>query len=130
MDAGSMAISLRASVWTHTHVTGIDTAKHEIRIGEATTVGYSKLVIAWGADTIRAPLKGDGLDHVYSVNDLLDHRCRTDRLRPTICATVAAVEAVDPLGWCLPTLRLSPQAAWCRARSRRSAKSTGRWLVK
>lgn len=72
-DAGSMAIQLRASVWTHTHVTGIDTARHELRVGETTTIGYSKLVLAWGADTIRPPLEGDGLDHVYAVNDLLDY---------------------------------------------------------
>ena len=68
-----MAIQLRASVWTHTHVTGIDTARHELRVGETTTIGYSKLVLAWGADTIRPPLEGDGLDHVYAVNDLLDY---------------------------------------------------------
>ena len=128
MDAGSMAISLRASVWTHTHVTAIDTAKHEIRIGEATTVGYSRLVIAWGADTIRPPLKGDGLDHVYSVNDLLDYADFRAAIRNNdvkkvliigagligceftndLCNGGFAVEAVDPLGWCLPTLLPEP----------------------
>lgn len=128
-DAGSMAISLRASVWTHTHVTGIDTAKHEIRIGEATTVGYSKLVIAWGADTIRPPLGGNGLDHVYSVNDLLDYADFRAAIRNNdvkkvliigagligceftndLCNGGLTVEAVDPLGWCLPTLL--PEAA-------------------
>jgi rubredoxin---NAD+ reductase len=127
-DAGSMAISLRASVWTHTHVTAIDTAKHELRIGEATTVAYSKLVIAWGAETIRPPLKGDGLDHVYSVNDLLDYADFRAAIANNgvkkvliigagligcefandLCNGGFTVEAVDPLGWCLPTLLPEP----------------------
>ena len=41
-DAGSMAIQLRASVWTHTHVTGIDTARHELRVG---AVSYTHLTL-------------------------------------------------------------------------------------
>jgi rubredoxin---NAD+ reductase len=128
-DAGSMAISLRASVWTHTHVTGIDTAKHELRVGEATTIGYSKLVIAWGADTIRPPMSGNALDHVYSVNDLLDYADFRAAIKNNDVKRVLIIgagligsefandlsnggfelEVVDPLGWCLPTLL--PEAA-------------------
>jgi rubredoxin-NAD+ reductase len=128
-DAGSMAIQLKASVWTHTHVTAIDTAKKELRIGEATTVGYSKLVIAWGADTIRPPLAGDGLDHVYSVNDLLDYADFRAAIANNGVKKVLIIgggligsefsndlanggfeiDTVDPLGWCLPTLL--PEAA-------------------
>jgi len=123
-DAGSMAIQLKASVWTHTHVTAIDTARKEIRIGEATTVGYSKLVIAWGADVIRPPLGGDGLDHVYSVNDLLDYADFRAAVKNNDVKRVLIIGAgligsefandlsnggfdldvVDPLGWSLPTL--------------------------
>ena len=128
-DAGSMAMQLNASVWTHTRVTAIDTAKQEICIGEATTISYDKLVLAWGADVIRPPLGEDALDHVYSVNDLLDYadfRKAVDRSKAKKIALIGAgligceytndllnggfdVEAVDPLSWCLPTLL--PEAA-------------------
>ncbi|MBP8926896.1 MAG: FAD-dependent oxidoreductase [Pseudomonadales bacterium] len=128
VDAGSMAIQLRASVWTHTQVSGIDTAKHELRIGEATTIGYSKLVLAWGANTIRPPLEGDGLDHVYSVNDLLDYGDFRAALENNDVKRILIIgggligcefandlsnggfeiDVVDPLGWCLPTLLPEP----------------------
>ena len=127
-DAGSMAIQLRASVWTHTHVTGIDTARHELRVGETTTIGYSKLVLAWGADTIRPPLEGDGLDHVYAVNDLLDYADFRAAVQNNDVKKVLIIgggligcefandlsnggfdlDVVDPLGWCLPTLLPEP----------------------
>ncbi len=128
VDAGSMAIQLRASVWTHTHVTGIDAAKHELQIGDSTTIGYSKLVLAWGAETIRPPLEGDGLDHVYSVNDLLDYGDFRAALENNDVKKVLIIgggligsefandlsnggfeiDVVDPLGWCLPTLLPEP----------------------
>ncbi len=123
-DAGKMARQLKASVWTFAHVTHIDTANQQISVGESTTVNYSKLVLAWGADVIRPPLEGDGLDMVYSVNDLLDY----DDFRTAIKKNDAKklliigsgligseftndlvnggfeIEAVDPLGYSLPTL--------------------------
>ncbi|MFM7785108.1 MAG: FAD-dependent oxidoreductase, partial [Gammaproteobacteria bacterium] len=123
-DAGTMATQLKASVWTHTRVTAIDTARKEIRIGDSTTVAYAKLVLAWGAEVIRPPLEGDGLSLVYSVNDLMDYA----DFRTTIANTGAKkvlivgagligsefandlsnggfdIDVVDPLGWSLPTL--------------------------
>jgi rubredoxin-NAD+ reductase len=128
-DAGGMAIQLKASVWTHTQVTAIDTARKEIRIGDATTVGYSKLVIAWGADTIRPPLGGDGLELVYSVNDLLDYAdfraaIANNGVKKVLIIGAGLIgsefandlsnggfdlDVVDPLGWSLPTLL--PEAA-------------------
>ena len=45
-----------------------------IKVGDAqTAIHYSKLVLAVGADVIRPPIEGDGLELVYSVNDLLDY---------------------------------------------------------
>jgi rubredoxin-NAD+ reductase len=123
-----MAIQLKASVWTHTHVTAIDTAKKELQIGEGTTVGYSKLVIAWGADTIRPPLGGDGLELVYSINDLLDYAdfraaIANNGVKKVLIIGAGLIgsefandlsnggfglDVVDPLGWSLPTLLPEP----------------------
>lgn len=124
-DAGSMAKELGASVWTMTKVTAIDTANQIIKVGDAeTAIHYGKLVLALGADVIRPPLTGDGLDLVYSVNDLLDY----DDFRKAMAKNNAKrvliigggligceftndllnggfeIETVDPLGYCLPTL--------------------------
>jgi rubredoxin-NAD+ reductase len=125
LDAGSMARSLKASVWTMTKVNEIDTANQLIKVGDAqTAIHYGKLVLAVGADVIRPPIEGDALDRVYSINDLLDF----DDFRiamaknevKKVCLIGAGligceytndllnggfeVEAVDPLGYCLPTL--------------------------
>ena len=79
-DAGSMARTLKASVWTMTKVNEIDTANQIIKVGDAQTgIHYGKLVLAVGADVIRPPIEGDGLELVYSVNDLLDYADFRDR---------------------------------------------------
>ena len=73
-DAGAMGTQLKASVWTMTKVNEIDTANQMIKTGDAdTAVHYSKLVLAVGAQVIRPPIQGDGLELVYSVNDLMDY---------------------------------------------------------
>ncbi len=130
LDAGSMAQMLKASVWTLTRVNEIDTANQMIKVGDAQTgVHYGKLVLALGADVIRPPIKGDGLDLVYSVNDLLDYDDFRTAMKKNdvkkVCVIGAGligceftndllnggfeVEAVDPLAYCLPTLL--PEAA-------------------
>lgn len=128
-DAGTMAMKLKASVWTHTQVTGIDTERKQLHIGEATVVDYSKLVIAWGAATIRPPLGGNALDLVYSVNDLLDYAdfraaVANNGVKKILIIGAGLIgsefandlsnggfelDVVDPLGWSLPTLL--PEAA-------------------
>jgi rubredoxin-NAD+ reductase len=130
LDAGGMGKMLKASVWTMTHVSEIDTANQLIKVGDAeTAIHYGKLVLALGADVIRPPIEGDALEYVYSVNDLLDY----DDFRKAVakndvkkvCIIGAGligceftndlinggfeVETVDPLGYCLPTLL--PEAA-------------------
>jgi rubredoxin-NAD+ reductase len=130
LDAGNMARSLKASVWTMTKVNEIDTANQLIKVGDAeTAIHYSKLVLAVGAQVIQPPIAGDGLDLVYSVNDLADyHDFRTAVAKngvKKVCIIGGGligceytndllnggfeVEAVDPLGYCLPTLL--PEAA-------------------
>ncbi len=129
LDAGSMARMLKASVWTMTRVNEIDTARQLIKVGDAqTAIHYGKLVLALGADVIRPPIEGDGLELVYSVNDLLDYDDFRTALKKNDVKKVCIigggligceftndllnggfeVEAVDPLGYCLPTLLPEP----------------------
>lgn len=129
LDAGSMARLLKASVWTMTRVNEIDTANQLIKVGDAqTAIHYGKLVLAVGADVIRPPIQGDGLDLVYSVNDLLDYDDFRTAMKKNevkkVCLIGAGligceytndlinggyqVEAVDPLAYCLPTLLPEP----------------------
>ena len=129
-DAGGMGEDLNASVWTMTKVTGIDTAAQTLTTGgdTATQVHYKKLVLALGAEVIRPPIAGDALDHVYSVNDLLDYddfrKAVANNDVKKVCIIGGGligceftndlingglqVETVDPLGYCLPTLLPEP----------------------
>ncbi|SFR47169.1 rubredoxin-NAD+ reductase [Marinobacter gudaonensis] len=69
----AMAEQLNLEIRTFATVTGIDTDAHELHLGDE-SVRYSKLVLAWGADVIRLDLAGDGQEHVFSINDLMDYR--------------------------------------------------------
>ncbi|SFL86176.1 NAD(P)/FAD-dependent oxidoreductase [Marinobacter zhejiangensis] len=71
--AATMVEQLNIDLRVHTTVTGIDTAAHQLCIGEE-RLTYSKLVLAWGADVIRLPIEGTGQEHVFSINDLMDYR--------------------------------------------------------
>ncbi|MDX1457213.1 MAG: FAD-dependent oxidoreductase [Marinobacter sp.] len=71
--AAAMVEQLNIDLRAHTTVTGIDTAAHELLIGDE-KLAYSKLVLAWGADVIRLSIEGDGQEHVFSINDLMDYR--------------------------------------------------------
>ena len=128
-DAGTMGQTFNASVWTRTQVASIDTEKQLVHVADnETAIHYSKLVLAIGADVIRPPLEGDALDHVYSVNDLLDYddfrKAVGNNSVRKVCIIGSGligceftndlinggfeVEAVDPLGYCLPTLLPEP----------------------
>ena len=129
-DAGSMARTLKASVWTMTQVAAIDTDQQIIKLDDAaTSVHYSQLVLTLGAETIKPLIQGNALEAIYSINDLLDF----DNFRKAVKNTGAKkicvigggligceytndlinggfeVETVDPLDYCLPTLL--PEAA-------------------
>src|SRR5690554_7846111 len=54
-------------------VTGINPAQRELLDGGERLV-YRKLVLAWGADVIRLFIDGDGQEHIFSINDLMDYR--------------------------------------------------------
>jgi rubredoxin---NAD+ reductase len=128
-DAGTMGNNLKANVWTMTKVSEINTADQLIKVGDdQTVIHYGKLVLAVGADVIRPPITGDGLELVYSINDLMDfddfRSAMQQRSVKKVCLIGAGligceytndllnggfeVEAVDPLGYCLPTLLPEP----------------------
>lgn len=131
LDAGGMGKALKASVWTMTAVSEIDTAAQLVKVGDAkTAIHYGKLVLALGAEVIQPPIGGDALDHVYAVNDLLDYddfrKAITKNKVRKVCIIGGGligceftndllnggfhVETVDPLDHCLPTLLPEPAA--------------------
>src|SRR3989344_3131648 len=71
-EPGAMAEQLKAEVRTHTRITGIDAGHKRLWIGEE-AVEYRDLVLAWGAETIRVPVEGDGAAAVFPINDLEDY---------------------------------------------------------
>ena len=123
-SAQDMARTLNATVMTHAMVTAIDTDAKTLSFSDGGTLAYDQLVMAAGSEVIRPPLEGDGLDRVYSVNDLQDYAAFREAVEQhqakKFCIIGGGligceftndllnggfeVEAVDPLGYCLPTL--------------------------
>lgn len=141
MDAGSMGQALKASIWTMTKVSEIDTENQLIKVGDAqSAIHYGKLVLAVGADVIRPPIEGDGLDSVYTVNDLMDYADFRSAIKKGDVKKVCIIgggligceftndllnggfeiETVDPLAYCMPTLL--PEAAGKAVQSALEAK--------
>ncbi|WP_426156192.1 NAD(P)/FAD-dependent oxidoreductase [Pseudomonas sp. TSRC2-2] len=71
-EPGAMAEQLKAEVRTHTRISGIDAGHKRLWIGEE-AVPYRDLILAWGAETVRVPIEGDGADRVFPINDLEDY---------------------------------------------------------
>ena len=121
-DADTMATQLDAQVRTGVSVSAIDTAAQTLQLDNGESLKYSQLVLAWGAEVFRPPLEGDGLEQVYSVNDLMDYgRFRVALEGKKRVAIVGGgligcefandltnggfeVEVMEPLGRPLPTL--------------------------
>jgi rubredoxin-NAD+ reductase len=123
-SAAELAEQLNVSVRTRTRVAGIDTQKQLVQLEDGEALPYSELVLALGAELIRPPIAGDAAEDVLGVNDLDDYRRFQDLLAARGAKKVAiigagligceftndllnggfTVEAVDPMGWCLPTL--------------------------
>ncbi|MDX1552022.1 MAG: FAD-dependent oxidoreductase [Marinobacter sp.] len=79
-SADAMVEQLNLELRTYTTVTGIDPDAHALVLGDERLV-YSKLVLAWGADVIRLSIPGDGQEHVFSINDLVDYRAFRNALQ-------------------------------------------------
>ncbi|MGB1957572.1 MAG: FAD-dependent oxidoreductase [Luminiphilus sp.] len=123
-SAEELAEQLNVTVRTRTRVASIDTQAQLVHLEGGETLPYSELVLALGAELIRPPIGGDAADDVLGVNDLDDYRRFQDLLAAKGAKMVAiigagligceftndllnggfTVEAVDPMGWCLPTL--------------------------
>ena len=123
-SAGELAEQLNVTVRTRTRVASIDTQTQTVHLEGGETLPYSELVLALGAELIRPPIGGDAAEDVLGVNDLDDYRRFQDLLAAKGAKKVAiigagligceftndllnggfTVEAVDPMGWCLPTL--------------------------
>jgi rubredoxin-NAD+ reductase len=67
--ADSMACQLNATIFTHSFVSSIDPTKKIIFLNDE-SMHYHKLVLACGADVIKPPLQGDGVEDVLSINHL------------------------------------------------------------
>ena len=122
--ASDMAQQLNIEIKTFTEVTDINAKEQYICIKGGENIAYSKLVLAWGASTINPPIQGNAVDAVFSINDLMDyaafreHATKIDAKKVVIIGGGLIgceftndllnggfqVEAVDPLGYCLPTL--------------------------
>lgn len=132
-SAQDMAHQLQASVLTGLEVLRIDTAQKRVYTGANDYTPYGDLVLAWGADTFRVPMEGDGVADVLSINDLTDYGAfRTKaggkkkilvlgagligcEFANDLSAGGFAVDVVDPAARCL-SLLLPPEAGAAVAR--------------
>ena len=123
-SAEELAEQLNVTVRARTRVASIDTQSQVVHLEGGEALPYSELVLALGAELIRPPIGGDAAEDVLGVNDLDDYRRFQDLLAAKGAKKVAiigdgligceftndllnggfTVEAVDPMGWCLPTL--------------------------
>ncbi len=69
-SSAEMAEELKAMILTHTSVLKIDADKEAIELSNGEWLSYSQLILAVGAELIHAPLTGDAVSDIYSVNDL------------------------------------------------------------
>ncbi len=80
-----MIDQLKFDLRANTKVTSIDAKLHSIEIessGTVTKLGYSKLILATGADPIRLKLLGDGVDDILSINQISDYAIFREKLAP------------------------------------------------
>lgn len=72
MTADDVAQRYQAELLTRTEVLHIDPTTRTLHLDTGATLVWGQLVLAVGAEPIRAPLEGDALNRVFSVNDRLD----------------------------------------------------------
>ncbi|SCY31912.1 NAD(P)/FAD-dependent oxidoreductase [Nitrosospira sp. Nsp13] len=72
-NAEKMAEQLKMTIRSHSRVTAIDPSGKNVTLRDGEKLPYSQLILALGADPVRLPLEGDGVDAILSVNDLDDY---------------------------------------------------------
>ena len=70
--AEEMALELRAEIQTFTSIKSIDENNQLLETSNG-NLNYEKLVLATGARCIELPIAGDGLESIYSINNLMDY---------------------------------------------------------
>ncbi|MDF2446777.1 MAG: pyridine nucleotide-disulfide oxidoreductase [Moraxellaceae bacterium] len=116
-----MREQLKADIRTGVAVNAIDRVAKTIQV-EGEIIPYGDLVLALGADVFRPPLGGDGIERVYSVNDLQDYARFRDVVAGKKKAVIIgggligcefandlsnggfSVDVVEPVGRVLPSL--------------------------
>lgn len=76
LNAGTAQMSgqLGVAVQPYTCVSAIDVAASRVSLEDGGQLAYDQLVLALGADPIRLPIPGEGVDEILSVNNLDDYR--------------------------------------------------------
>lgn len=72
MSATEVAERYQADLLTRTEVLHIDPTTRTLHLDNGEALVWGQLVLAVGAEPIRAPLEGNALNRVFSVNDRLD----------------------------------------------------------
>ena len=76
-SAEHMADQMKAMICPYSRVISIDPLNKNLVLQNGKKLNYDQLVLALGADQIRLPLEGDGIEEILSINDLDDyHRFR------------------------------------------------------
>lgn len=123
-----MREQLKADIRTGVRVNAIDRVAKTVQV-EGELIAYGDLVLAVGADVFRPALGGDGVERVYSVNDLQDYA----RFREVLAGKKKVViigggligcefandlsvggfqvDVVEPVGRVLPSLLPEPASA-------------------
>ena len=79
-DTAQMASQLKISIRPHCRVAVINQPKQTITLTDGEEVAYDQMVLALGADQVRLPLSGSGVEKILSVNDFDDYKKFRDEL--------------------------------------------------
>lgn len=80
MPVDKVAEQYNAHILTNTRVTHIDPTTQTLQLDRGEALSWGRLVLAIGAHPIQAPLEGDAVDRVVSINNRLDFKAFHERL--------------------------------------------------
>jgi len=119
--AATMATQHAMTILPYTRVHTIDPARHVVET-EKGKIAYAKLILALGAEPMRAPVGGDAGDSVVTVNSLAEYTVFRERLADAgnvaiigggligsefandLCAAGIAVTVIEATNWPLSSL--------------------------